>query len=154
MCSAAVDVIFCSGKTWCTFSLPFCNITNLLIYLFTVTVSLTKNSDLCFLNVLFPILGVGFFSNESLLKCNLDLVTDSYIFLFFFPQADSDAHSTTSSVSPAQSPSYSNQSDDGSDIESKQRRSTPSIFSFLDRSYWKRQVTALSFVDNVTGQVC
>lgn len=51
---------------------------------------------------------------------------------------DSDAHSTTSSVSPAQSPSYSNQSDDGSDIESKQRRSTPSIFSFLDRSYWKR----------------
>uniref|UniRef100_A0A3B4XDS4 Sinhcafl antisense lncRNA n=1 Tax=Seriola lalandi dorsalis TaxID=1841481 RepID=A0A3B4XDS4_SERLL len=55
---------------------------------------------------------------------------------------NSDAQSTTSSVSPAQSPSYSNQSDDGSDIESKQRRSTPSIFSFLDRSYWKRQATA------------
>lgn len=58
----------------------------------------------------------------------------------FFP-VDSDAHSTTSSVSPAQSPSYSNQSDDGSDIESKQRRSTPSIFSFLDRSYWKRYLS-------------
>ncbi|KAM9410209.1 SIN3-HDAC complex associated factor, like isoform 1-T1 [Pholidichthys leucotaenia] len=60
----------------------------------------------------------------------------------FKRQTDSDAHSTTSSVSPAQSPSYSNQSDDGSDIESKQRRSTSSsssIFSFLDRSYWKRQ---------------
>lgn len=67
----------------------------------------------------------------------------------FFP-LDSDAHSTTSSVSPAQSPSYSNQSDDGSDIESKQRRSTPSIFSFLDRSYWKRyplcHATALSII--------
>ncbi|CAG5856334.1 unnamed protein product, partial [Menidia menidia] len=32
---------------------------------------------------------------------------------------NSDAHSTTSSVSPAQSPSYSNHSDDGSDIEQK-----------------------------------
>ncbi|CAF99644.1 unnamed protein product, partial [Tetraodon nigroviridis] len=59
---------------------------------------------------------------------------------------DSDAHSTTSSVSPAQSPSYSNQSDDGSDIESKQRRSTPSIFSFLDRSYWKRQKVCCGIV--------
>ncbi|XP_013882197.1 SIN3-HDAC complex associated factor, like [Austrofundulus limnaeus] len=57
----------------------------------------------------------------------------------FKRQTDSDAHSTTSSMSPAQSPSYSNQSDDGSDVESKQRRSAPSIFSFLDRSYWKRQ---------------
>lgn len=61
-------------------------------------------------------------------------------------QTDSDAHSTTSSVSPAQSPSYSNQSDDGSDIESKQRRSTPSIFSFLDRSYWKRQKVCCGIV--------
>ncbi|KAK0140235.1 SIN3-HDAC complex-associated factor [Merluccius polli] len=55
-----------------------------------------------------------------------------------FKRQNSDAHSTTSSTSPSQSPSYSNQSDDGSDIESK-RRSTPTAFSFLDRSYWKRQ---------------
>lgn len=60
---------------------------------------------------------------------------------------NSDAHSTTSSVSPAQSPSYSNQSDDGSDIESKQqRRSAPSIFSFLDRTYWKRQKVCCGIV--------
>lgn len=51
---------------------------------------------------------------------------------------DSDAHSTTSSMSPSQSPSHSNQSDDGSDIETKQRRPNPSGFSFLDLSYWKR----------------
>lgn len=68
--------------------------------------------------------------------CDCDV--SDLVCLFFQFQADSDAHSTTSSVSPAQSPSYSNQSDDGSDIESKQRRSTPSIYSFLDRSYWKR----------------
>ncbi|XP_034739509.1 SIN3-HDAC complex associated factor, like isoform X1 [Etheostoma cragini] len=61
-------------------------------------------------------------------------------------QTDSDAHSTTSSVSPAQSPSYSNLSDDGSDIESKQRRPTPSIFSFLDRLYWKRQKVCCGIV--------
>lgn len=71
-------------------------------------------------------------------------------FLNFF--VDSDAHSTTSSVSPAQSPSYSNQSDDGSDIESKQRRSTPSIFSFLDRSYWKRYLSAHTSALILKGQ--
>jgi len=59
--------------------------------------------------------------------------------------SDSDAHSTTSSMSPSQSPSYSNQSDDGSDIESKQRRSTSTAFSFLDRSYWKRYILYSSF---------
>uniref|UniRef100_A0AAV2LN63 Signal peptide, CUB and EGF-like domain-containing protein 2 n=1 Tax=Knipowitschia caucasica TaxID=637954 RepID=A0AAV2LN63_KNICA len=59
---------------------------------------------------------------------------------------NSDAHSTTSSVSPAQSPSYSNQSDDGSDIESKQRRPSPSIYSFLDRTYWKRQKVCCGIV--------
>ncbi|KAG8001567.1 DENN domain-containing protein 5A [Nibea albiflora] len=59
---------------------------------------------------------------------------------------NSDALSTTSSVSPGQSPSYSNQSDDGSDIESKQRRPTPTIFSFLDRSYWKRQKVCCGIV--------
>lgn len=41
-------------------------------------------------------------------------------------------------MSPSQSPSHSNQSDDGSDIETKQRRPNPSGFSFLDLSYWKR----------------
>ncbi|XP_034046852.1 SIN3-HDAC complex associated factor, like isoform X2 [Thalassophryne amazonica] len=60
---------------------------------------------------------------------------------------NSDAHSTTSSVSPSQSPSYSNHSDDCSDIESKQSRSTSSsIFSFLDRSYWKRQKVCCGIV--------
>lgn len=58
--------------------------------------------------------------------------------MVLFVLSDSDAHSTTSSMSPSQSPSY--ESDDGSDIESKQRRPTPSVFSFLDRSYWKRYV--------------
>ncbi|KAG9352390.1 hypothetical protein JZ751_020803 [Albula glossodonta] len=56
------------------------------------------------------------------------------------------AHSSTSSISPSQSPSYSNQSDDGSDIESKQRRSSPSVFSFLDLSYWKRQKVCCGIV--------
>uniref|UniRef100_A0A9J7YP28 Sinhcafl antisense lncRNA n=1 Tax=Cyprinus carpio carpio TaxID=630221 RepID=A0A9J7YP28_CYPCA len=55
-----------------------------------------------------------------------------------FKRQNSDAHSTTSSMSPSQSPSHSNQSDDGSDIETKQRRPNPSGFSFLDLSYWKR----------------
>uniref|UniRef100_A0A3B5LS76 Sinhcafl antisense lncRNA n=1 Tax=Xiphophorus couchianus TaxID=32473 RepID=A0A3B5LS76_9TELE len=63
-----------------------------------------------------------------------------------FKRQNSDAHSTTSSMSPAQSPSYSNQSDDGSDIESKQRRSSPSIFSFLDRSYWKSTIIQVHFI--------
>ncbi|XP_071014218.1 SIN3-HDAC complex-associated factor-like isoform X2 [Oncorhynchus clarkii lewisi] len=57
-----------------------------------------------------------------------------------FKRQNSDAHSTTSSMSPSQSPSY--ESDDGSDIESKQRRPTPSVFSFLDRSYWKSPAAA------------
>ncbi|KAJ8340188.1 hypothetical protein SKAU_G00348210 [Synaphobranchus kaupii] len=61
-------------------------------------------------------------------------------------QTDSDAHSTTSSISSSQSPSYSNQSDDGSDIEPKQRRSSPSLFSFLDLSYWKRQKVCCGIV--------
>ncbi|XP_064837722.1 SIN3-HDAC complex-associated factor-like [Oncorhynchus masou masou] len=61
-----------------------------------------------------------------------------------FKRQNSDAHSTTSSMSPSQSPSY--ESDDGSDIESKQRRPTPSVFSFLDRSYWKRQKVCCGIV--------
>nr|XP_023680234.1 SIN3-HDAC complex-associated factor-like [Paramormyrops kingsleyae]XP_023680235.1 SIN3-HDAC complex-associated factor-like [Paramormyrops kingsleyae]XP_023680237.1 SIN3-HDAC complex-associated factor-like [Paramormyrops kingsleyae] len=59
---------------------------------------------------------------------------------------NSDAHSTTSSTSPSQSPSYSNQSDDGSDIEAKRRHSTPALFSFLDLTYWKRQKVCCGIV--------
>ncbi|XP_016396282.1 protein FAM60A-like [Sinocyclocheilus rhinocerous] len=63
-----------------------------------------------------------------------------------FKRQNSDAHSTTSSMSPSQSPSHSNQSDDGSDIETKQRRPNPSGFSFLDLSYWKRQKVCCGIV--------
>ncbi|KAM8883408.1 SIN3-HDAC complex-associated factor-like [Synchiropus picturatus] len=52
---------------------------------------------------------------------------------------NSDAHSTTSSASPAQSPIYSNQSDEGSDSEMLGSSSSSSAFSFLDLTYWKRQ---------------
>ncbi|XP_075945046.1 SIN3-HDAC complex-associated factor isoform X2 [Anarhichas minor] len=52
---------------------------------------------------------------------------------------NSDAHSTTSSTSPAQSPSYSNLSDDGSDTELSPGSSRSPVFSFLDLTYWKRQ---------------
>ncbi|XP_072241727.1 SIN3-HDAC complex-associated factor [Leuresthes tenuis] len=52
---------------------------------------------------------------------------------------NSDAHSTTSSASPAQSPSYSNLSDDGSDAELSPGSSRSPVFSFLDLTYWKRQ---------------
>ncbi|MGH0131789.1 UNVERIFIED_CONTAM: hypothetical protein FKN15_053155 [Acipenser sinensis] len=51
---------------------------------------------------------------------------------------NSDAHSTASSASPSQSPSYSNHSDEGSDIEAKRRHSSASGFSFIDLTYWKR----------------
>ncbi|KAM3587450.1 uncharacterized protein V6R79_005835 [Siganus canaliculatus] len=52
---------------------------------------------------------------------------------------NSDAHSTTSSASPAQSPTYSNQSDEGSDTEISPEPTPSQAFSFLDLSYWKRQ---------------
>ncbi|XP_010885199.1 SIN3-HDAC complex-associated factor [Esox lucius] len=52
---------------------------------------------------------------------------------------NSDAHSTTSSASPAQSPSYSNQSDEGSDTELSPSAAHSPVFSFLDLTYWKRQ---------------
>ncbi|KAG9332086.1 hypothetical protein JZ751_016152 [Albula glossodonta] len=52
---------------------------------------------------------------------------------------NSDAHSTTSSASPAQSPSYSNQSDEGSDSELTPGSGQSPVFSFLDLTYWKRQ---------------
>ncbi|XP_016106390.1 protein FAM60A-like [Sinocyclocheilus grahami] len=52
---------------------------------------------------------------------------------------NSDAHSTTSSASPAQSPSYSNQSDEGSDSELTPGSARSPVFSFLDLTYWKRQ---------------
>ncbi|XP_062318802.1 SIN3-HDAC complex-associated factor-like [Osmerus eperlanus] len=51
---------------------------------------------------------------------------------------NSDAHSTTSSMSPAQSPSYS-PSDEGSDAELSPGSSRSPVFSFLDLTYWKRQ---------------
>uniref|UniRef100_A0AAY4D675 Uncharacterized protein n=1 Tax=Denticeps clupeoides TaxID=299321 RepID=A0AAY4D675_9TELE len=49
-------------------------------------------------------------------------------------------------TSPSQSPSYHSQSDEGSDLESKQRRATPTGFSFLDLSYWKRQKVCCGIV--------
>ncbi|XP_072322609.1 SIN3-HDAC complex associated factor, like isoform X2 [Scyliorhinus torazame] len=52
---------------------------------------------------------------------------------------NSDAHSTTSSLSPSQSPSLSNQSDEGSDTETRKSISLQPVFSFLDLTYWKRQ---------------
>ncbi|XP_061899104.1 LOW QUALITY PROTEIN: SIN3-HDAC complex-associated factor-like [Entelurus aequoreus] len=52
---------------------------------------------------------------------------------------NSDAHSTTSSTSPAQSPSYSNLSDDGSDTELSRGSGRSPVFSFLDLTYWRRQ---------------
>lgn len=60
------------------------------------------------------------------------------IVAFLLSPADSDAHSTTSSASPAQSPCYSNQSDDGSDTEMSAGSSRTPVFSFLDLTYWKR----------------
>ncbi|XP_043564933.1 SIN3-HDAC complex-associated factor-like [Chiloscyllium plagiosum] len=52
---------------------------------------------------------------------------------------NSDAHSTTSSMSPAQSPCYSNHSDEGSDAEMASGSNRVPVFSFLDLTYWKRQ---------------
>lgn len=52
---------------------------------------------------------------------------------------NSDALSTTSSASPAHSPSYSNQSDEGSDVELSPGATHSPVFSFLDLTYWKRQ---------------
>ncbi|XP_071359116.1 SIN3-HDAC complex-associated factor-like [Trachinotus anak] len=52
---------------------------------------------------------------------------------------NSDAHSTTSSASPAQSPCYSNQSDEGSDTELSPGSAPSPAFSFLDLKYWRRQ---------------
>ncbi|KAG3268722.1 SINHCAF-like [Ictidomys tridecemlineatus] len=56
-----------------------------------------------------------------------------------FKRHNSDAHSTTSSASPAQSPCYSNQSDEGSDTEMASGSNRTPVFSFLDLTYWKRQ---------------
>ncbi|XP_034529429.1 SIN3-HDAC complex-associated factor-like [Notolabrus celidotus] len=59
---------------------------------------------------------------------------------------NSDAHSTTSSASPAQSPSYSNQSDEGSDTELSSGPAPSQAFSFLDLTYWKRQKVCCGIV--------
>ncbi|KAG7455916.1 hypothetical protein MATL_G00246190 [Megalops atlanticus] len=52
---------------------------------------------------------------------------------------DLDTDSITPSTSPAQSSSYSNQSDEGSDSEHTSGSSQLPVFSFLDLTYWKRQ---------------
>uniref|UniRef100_A0A8C5LHK2 SIN3-HDAC complex-associated factor n=1 Tax=Jaculus jaculus TaxID=51337 RepID=A0A8C5LHK2_JACJA len=52
---------------------------------------------------------------------------------------NSDAHSTTSSALPAQSPCYSNQSEDGSDTDMASSSNRTPVFPFLDLTYWKRQ---------------
>ncbi|XP_069756491.1 SIN3-HDAC complex associated factor, like [Narcine bancroftii] len=52
---------------------------------------------------------------------------------------NSDEQSSTSSLSPSQSPIYSNQSDEGSDTETRSGLSMEPVFSFLDLTYWKRQ---------------
>ncbi|XP_075867582.1 SIN3-HDAC complex-associated factor-like [Nelusetta ayraudi] len=49
---------------------------------------------------------------------------------------NSDGHSSTS---PAQSPSYSNPSDEGSDTELSLGPAPSHAFSFLDLTYWKRE---------------
>ncbi|KAM4748687.1 SIN3-HDAC complex-associated factor [Rhinophrynus dorsalis] len=51
----------------------------------------------------------------------------------------SEAHSTTSSVSPTHSSSCSNHSDTDTDTELRPAPSRNSHFSFLDPTYWKRQ---------------
>uniref|UniRef100_A0A2I3GE67 SIN3-HDAC complex associated factor n=1 Tax=Nomascus leucogenys TaxID=61853 RepID=A0A2I3GE67_NOMLE len=63
-----------------------------------------------------------------------------------FKRHNSDAHSTTSSASPAQSPCYSNQSDDGSDTEMASGSNRTPVFSFLDLTYWKRQKTCCGII--------
>lgn len=78
-------------------------------------------------------LHVTFWSKEK------DELLHVLILAFILPHpADSDAHSTTSSASPAQSPCYSNQSDEGSDTEMSAGSSRTPVFSFLDLTYWKR----------------
>uniref|UniRef100_A0A2I2Z6D1 SIN3-HDAC complex associated factor n=1 Tax=Gorilla gorilla gorilla TaxID=9595 RepID=A0A2I2Z6D1_GORGO len=59
-----------------------------------------------------------------------------------FKYRNSDAHSTTST----QSPSYSNQSDDGSDTEMASGSNRTPVVSFLDLTYWKRQKTCCGII--------
>uniref|UniRef100_A0A8I5T4G5 SIN3-HDAC complex associated factor n=2 Tax=Pongo abelii TaxID=9601 RepID=A0A8I5T4G5_PONAB len=69
-----------------------------------------------------------------------------------FKRHNSDAHSTTSSASPAQSPCYSNQSDDGSDTEMASGSNRTPVFSFLDLTYWKRRYVVGSSIKAVLGK--
>lgn len=78
-------------------------------------------------------------------------VTLDHHFKIRFLCLDSDAHSTTSSASPAQSPSYSHLSDDGSDTELSPGSSRSPVFSFLDLTYWKRYL--LIYVWELRGDV-
>ena len=91
---------------------------------------LKRNSEFC-MTFLITIFGVAFCHStprQNLSPCHCSRPSDS------------DAHSTTSSASPAQSPSYSNLSDDGSDTELSPGSSRSPVFSFLDLTYWKRYV--------------
>lgn len=63
-----------------------------------------------------------------------------------FNRQNSDAHSSTSSRSPAQSPCYSNHSDDCSDMEVNSSHSRNPAFSFLDHTYWRRQKVCCGFI--------
>lgn len=83
---------------------------------------------------------LGFIGIERVLACLVSCHCgfSTEVTVFSLSPADSDAHSTTSSVSPAQSPCYSNQSDEGSDTEMASGSSRTPEFSFLDLTYWKR----------------
>lgn len=86
--------------------------------------------------------------------CSLTLmvhITSDHNFKTRFVCSDSDAHSTTSSASPAQSPSYSHLSDDGSDTELSPGSSRSPVFSFLDLTYWKRYL--FIYIWNLQGPV-
>uniref|UniRef100_A0A8C3WKS6 Uncharacterized protein n=1 Tax=Catagonus wagneri TaxID=51154 RepID=A0A8C3WKS6_9CETA len=76
-----------------------------------------------------------------------------------------EAHSTTLSASPAQSPCWRNQSDDGSDTEiASGSNRTPFFlflfFFFLDFTYWKRQKVCCviiykgCFLGNLGTSIC
>ncbi|MGH0162427.1 UNVERIFIED_CONTAM: hypothetical protein FKN15_055397 [Acipenser sinensis] len=77
----------------------------------------------------------------------------------FFPKLQSDvlsagptSNNTASSASPSQSPSYSNHSDEGSDIEAKRRHSSASGFSFIDLTYWKRYRSGTHFFSRLSSR--
>ncbi|XP_032775372.1 SIN3-HDAC complex-associated factor-like [Rattus rattus] len=56
-----------------------------------------------------------------------------------FKRHSSDAHSTTSSASPAHSACYNNRLGEGSDTEMASGSNRTPVYSFLDLTYWKIQ---------------